>query len=99
LNKTKQIPKKIKITENNQEHRNEPSNMEPKTNQIWSKQRNIHVGNHVRINNITSIHFNYNLKIMILSKSFLVQNQSSRIKNYLNTLLMRINTRLLVNHV
>jgi hypothetical protein len=52
LNKTDQTQKK---NEEHQEHRNEPSNVEPKTDRIWSKRRHIHVENHARINNLASI--------------------------------------------
>jgi hypothetical protein len=52
LNKTDQTPKK---DEEHQEHWNEPSNVEPKPNRIWSKRRHIHVENHAKINNLASI--------------------------------------------
>jgi CII-binding regulator of phage lambda lysogenization HflD len=59
-----QIPKKLKNTET------QLSNMGFKLDQIQSKQQHIHVRNHARINNLVSIHFDYHLNIIILSKSF-----------------------------
>jgi hypothetical protein len=56
--------------------------MEPNTDQIWSKQKHIHVGNHARNNNLASIHFNFHLKFTILSKWILIQNRNLRIKIY-----------------
>jgi hypothetical protein len=41
----------------------QPRNMKPKSNQIQSKQRHIHVGNHARINNLAFIHLDYHLNI------------------------------------
>jgi hypothetical protein len=57
-----QTPEKIKNIET------QPGNVKSKSNQIRSKQRYVHVGNHARINNLASIHFDYHLNITILSK-------------------------------
>jgi hypothetical protein len=35
----------------------EPNNVALKPDQIWVNQMHIHVENHARINNLTSIHF------------------------------------------
>ena len=34
-------------------------NMKFKADQIWSNKKRLHVRNHAKINNLTSIHFNY----------------------------------------
>jgi hypothetical protein len=46
----------------------EPSNVDFKSNQIWTTQRHKHVVNHARINNISFMHFDYHSKTVILSK-------------------------------
>jgi hypothetical protein len=42
---------------NNIQH--EPNNVALKPDWIWANQKHIHVGNHARINNLASIHFDY----------------------------------------
>jgi hypothetical protein len=59
-----QTPQKM----NTMNTKHEPNNMGSKTYQIWYKRRHIHVGNHLRINNLTSNHFGFYLNNMILSK-------------------------------
>jgi hypothetical protein len=54
--------------------------MEPKIDQIKSKQRHLHVGNHRRINNLTSIHFDYHLNIMICQDEFLFKIKTLGLK-------------------
>lgn len=56
-----------------------PSNVKPKSNLIWTIQKHINVTNHVRINKVASIHFDYHFMIFF-SKCVLAQNQNSMIK-------------------
>ena len=51
--------KKMKNTKNFNNTEHEPSNMGSKIDQIWFKQRYVHVINYVRINNLVSIHIDY----------------------------------------
>jgi len=67
-----------------------PNNVDPKLDQIQSKQRHGQVGKHARIPNLTSIHFDYQKVNTILSKWVLIQNQNLRIKTPRNLLLIQI---------
>jgi prephenate dehydrogenase len=46
----------------------EPNNMALKLDHIWANRRHMDVENYARINNIASIHFNYQLFITIWPK-------------------------------
>jgi hypothetical protein len=50
-----------------------PNNMDPKSDQIQSKQKHRHVGNHARPN-LASIHFDYQGINTIMSKCVSFQN-------------------------
>ena len=50
----------------------------------FGQNKSILVENHEMINNLTSIHFDYHLNIIILSKWVLVLNQNLVIKNHYN---------------
>jgi hypothetical protein len=54
--------------------------VDPKSDQIQSKQRHKYVGNHAKILNPASIHFDYQTINMIFLKWISVQNQNFRIK-------------------
>jgi hypothetical protein len=52
-----------------QEHaQTQPCNMKPKSDQIRSNNKHIYVENYAKINNLTSIYFNYQRINTILSK-------------------------------
>jgi hypothetical protein len=57
-----------------------PSNVDPKSDRIQSKQTHKYVGNHAKIPNPAFIHFDYQTINMIFLKWISVQNQNSRIK-------------------
>jgi hypothetical protein len=46
----------------------EPNNVALKLDHIWANRRHMHAENYARINNIASIHFNYQLIITIWPK-------------------------------
>jgi hypothetical protein len=68
-----------------------------KPDQILTNQGHIHIGTHTRINNLTSIHFDYQLDITIWSKEVSVQNKNLKNKTHKKQLLMQINPRLVTN--